>query len=130
GRRRVARVDGRSAARVPHGRGSEVDVNADAILDAVRGVIRGELGSVRTVPAGAFGDGLPTRAPDDRARWLRSIAKPSFDVELPPPRASGAVGPSTANVAILAIEVLVTLTYTISHVAEVESADHRKRVRA
>lgn len=112
-------------------------MDAVAILGAIRGVIRGELGSVRVVPADAFGEGLPASYqgdspidPGDGARWLRANAKKSFDVELDPPGRSPALGPSTASKALLVVGVRVTLVYAITIIGDVASADYRFAARA
>lgn len=105
-------------------------MDADAIYGAIRGVITGALGSVRTVPAGTFVEGLPSSIQADGARWLRAKAKRSFDVEIPPAARSRDLGPSTASRALLDLEVLVTLTYALSVVPETESKDYRFAARA
>lgn len=107
-------------------------MNGDAIVGAIRGVILGELGSVRTVPAGAFGEGVPSTWPggDDGARRLLADAKKTFDVHLGLPRRTNAVGPSTASRAVLALDVRVTLTYAITLVADTFDAGHRYAARA
>lgn len=84
-------------------------VNSGAILGAVRGVVTGALGSVRTLTADEFAEDAETET--DAARWLRATIKPGFDVSGPPPRRSSALGPSNASRAVLLQDVDVRLTY-------------------
>lgn len=105
-------------------------MNAAAILGAIRGVLRGELGSVRTVPADTYVDGIAASIDADGARRLRSLSRRGFDVEVPPPVRTGALGPPTASRSILALTARVTLVLPIAIVAETASADHRHTVRA
>ena len=85
-------------------------MDADAIILNVRGVLLGSQGNVRTVPAALFGEGVHEDLNDD-AKWIRAKVRPRFDVKLSPSRPTGAVAPRTANRAVLAIDVIVTLTY-------------------
>ena len=106
-------------------------MDADAILGAVRGVLLGDLGSVRTIPADTFNEGVPAELVNDQARRNSVVEQtPAFDVEITPPRRTRAVGPSMASRAVLSIEVTVRLTYAITKVADVEGSTHRRAVRA
>lgn len=103
-------------------------MNGDAIVGAIRGVIRGELGSVRTVPASAFGEDVHAGV-EDGAKWIRAKVKKRFDVQLSPPERTRDLGPPTANRAVLAIVVIVTLTYAVDHTEDLIDA-RRYEVRA
>lgn len=105
-------------------------MNADAIIAAVRGVLLGDLGSVRVIAPGRFVDGVPADLDNDVARHNRAIERPSFDVEMDPSVNTGALGPSNASRVILSSPVTVTLTYALSEVADVEASAHRRSVRA
>ena len=105
-------------------------MDADAILAAVRGVILGDLGTVRTVPAETFVDGVPADLRADEPRRQRSVSKPSFDVELDPPFATGAVGPRDASRALLSVPITVTLSYAITDTADAANGTERRRIRA
>lgn len=105
-------------------------MNESAIVEAVRGVIRGELGSVRTVPADTFGDGMPASwLAMDSARRLRTGVKSTFDVEIDPAQRTAAVGPPTASLSVEAIRLTITLTYALAAVADAVTDDYRHGVR-
>lgn len=107
-------------------------MNGDAILGAIRGVIRGELGVVRVVTPDLFGEGLAAgvdRALGDQARWLRSQSKRTFDVEISPPRDTGALAGNGTKV-LLSVDVRVTLNYSVSLLRDNANAEHRFTVRA
>src|SRR5690606_6135867 len=111
-------------------------VNAEAITTAIRQLIRGELGSVRTVPAGEWIEGQPAQRgmhgglDGDSTRRLRAEGKRLFDVEVAPARRTIAVGSSAASHSLLAITARVVLWLPITLVAETVSADHRYAARA
>lgn len=105
-------------------------MDADAILAAIRGVLLGELGTVRTIPAGTFLDGVPASLVDDASRAGRALTKPCFDIELDPALATSAVGPRDASRALLSMPVKITLTYPITDVNDAENGTERRRIRA
>lgn len=111
-------------------------MNAEAITAAIREVIRGELGSVRTVPVGEWIEGVPAQLgmhgglDGDTARRLRAEGRRLFDVEVAPARRTGAVGSSAASHSLLAITTRIVLWLPITLVAETVSADHRYAARA
>jgi hypothetical protein len=101
-------------------------VDADALITAIRDVIKGDAGSVRTVPAG-FGEDVAADTPD-AAKWLRGT---SFDVRFRPPRRTPGVGPVNGSRALLVVEVDVRLTYRVEkHAALVESRRYEVRAQA
>lgn len=111
-------------------------IASDAIVSAIRGVILGELGEVRTVPAGAWIEGQPAQfgvhggLDADTTRRLRASGQRLFDFELAPPRRTGAVGSSAAAQAIHSLEVRIVLWLPITLVADTASTAHRRSVRA
>lgn len=103
-------------------------MDADAILDAIRNVVKGAAGSVRTVPAGTFGEDVHEDIPDG-ARWLRAKVKKQFDVSLRPPRRTSAVGPVNGSRALLELWIDVRLTYAADAVEDLIE-ERRYAVRA
>ena len=102
-------------------------MNGAAIMGAIRGVVTGALGSVRTLTADAFSEDTETEA--DEARWLRATIAPGFDVSGPPPRRSSALGPSNASRAVLMQDINVRLTYASEALQDIIPA-RRYAVRA
>lgn len=98
-------------------------MNTAAIYSAIRGVIEGRLGSVRTVPAGALELGLPVEDDDhDRARWLRAQRAPRYDVAISPPARSDALGPWTCDRSLNTVDVVITLCYPLVRLGDMHSA--------
>lgn len=103
-------------------------MNAERIGDAIRGVLLGTLGSVRTVPVGTFGETVHSGTPDS-ARWIRAKVRAQADVRLPPPARTGIVGSAHASVAILAQDVFITITYAADATEDL-IPDRRAEIRA
>ena len=92
-------------------------IDASAVLDAVRGVIRGELGSVRTVST-TYGE-ESHEATSDAERWIRGAAEVQADVQVTSgPWHSGAVGPGTASSGLWVLGLVVELSYSLAPYAD------------
>lgn len=102
-------------------------MDADAILAALRGVLLGDLGSVRTIAADTF---IDAAVGNDTARAARANTKPTFDIELGPARRTRDVGPPDAAQAMLELPVRITLTYPITATNDAANGTERRRVRA
>lgn len=85
-------------------------IDADAVVAAMCAVIEGSAGSVRTVPSGTLEAGV-YEGLHDEAIFAQAQATPRYHVELPPPERTRDVGPSTANVSVLALRPVVVLSY-------------------
>lgn len=104
-------------------------MNSAAIYGAIRGVMEGRLGSVRTIPPGTFELGIPGDDDQDRARWLKSKRAPRYDVTIDTPQRSEGLGPVTGDCALIAIRVSVQLTYPLVRMRDA-TAHSRFEVRS
>lgn len=104
-------------------------MDADAILAAIRAVLLGTQGSVRTVPTGTFVEGVPAEFDEDHAKAHASVATPSFDVEIAPAQLMVDTGPANATPVMLRVPITVTLTYHLAPEAAMATTE-RRRVRA
>lgn len=102
-------------------------MDADAILAAIRGVLLGDLGSVRTIAADTF---IDAAVGNDTARAARANTKPTFDIELGPARRTNDVGPPDAAQAMLSVPIRITLTYPLVATNDAADGTERRRVRA
>ena len=101
-------------------------MNSLAISTAIREVVRGELGVVRTVPDDAFAEGNFDGL-EERARQRRAFEKKGVDVAFRSPERTDALGPPDANLEILRLEVDLVLTHSPRHRVEEEE---RHAIRA
>lgn len=91
-------------------------MDVDAITNAVRGVLTGTVGSVRTVATGKFGEDVHDASTDLEA-WIRGRSgtegalQAQADVRIGTPRRTGWIGPPNANQGTWVVPVDVVLYY-------------------
>lgn len=97
-------------------------IDASALLDAVRGVIRGELGTVRTIASSEYAEQAHADSGDDEV-WLRATGTVQADLSIDSgPSQTSAVGPGTASRGIWEIMLRANLTYAIGPYADLTPA--------
>lgn len=87
-------------------------MDVDAIIGAVRGVLQGDLGVVRTVPSTTFAEKM-TAAVEDEAAWLRARVRSQVEVRHGLPIQTGWGGPPNANVGVWTMPIDVVMTYAV-----------------
>ena len=109
-------------------------MDVDAIIGAVRGVLTGTVGSVRTVPSGTFTE-LVTGDTSDPETWMRArhgasgALQAMADVEIGAPSPTGWIGPPHASSAVWRLPVDVLLYYGALPFADL-TPSHRYTIRA
>lgn len=97
-------------------------IDASAVLDAVRGVLAGTLGSVRTVGSTEL-DETSHGQTSDGERWIRATGTVQADVQITGgPWQTTAIGPSTASAGVWVLGLTVELSYSISPYADLTPA--------
>lgn len=97
-------------------------IDASAVLDAVRGVLAGTLGSVRTVGSTEL-DETSHGQTSDAERWIRASGTVQCDVQVTSgPWQSVALGPTTASAGLWILGLVVELSYAISPYADLTPA--------
>ena len=109
-------------------------MDVDAIAGAVRGVLTGTLGTVRTVPSGRFAQKVHADVSEPEA-WVRGRSgaagalQAQCDVQIGAARRTGWIGPSTANLGVWIVPLDVLLFYAALPFADLAPA-RRYDIRA
>jgi len=109
-------------------------MDVDAIANAVRGVLTGTVGTVRTVTSGKFTEKVHAATADPEI-WIRArqgtagALQAMADVEIGTPRQTGWVGPVSANTGVWVLPVDVLLYYAALPFADV-TPSRRYDIRA
>ena len=109
-------------------------MNVDAITDAVRGVLMGTAGSVRTVTVGRFAEDVHDDT-EDGAAWVRGrtgaagALQAQADIRVGVPRRTGWVGSQAASIGVWVLPLTVVLRYAVPALVDLRE-DVRYAIRA